>query len=150
MESVLRALAVYAFLLVTIRLSGKRTLSNSSPFELVLLLIISETTQEAMVGGDHSVTNAFLLITTLIGTTIALSLVKQRWPVVERLVDGQPLMLVDRGRVLTDRMSKVRVDEGDLLEAARQIHGLKRMDEIEYAVLERSGEISIIPRAQAR
>lgn len=145
MDSVIRGLVVYVFLLVVFRLAGKRTLSQATPFDLVLLLIISETTQQAMVDGDHSMTNAFLLIVTLVGTSILLSLVKQRSPAIDRLLEGQPLVLVDRGRLLTDRMAKVRVDENELLEAARQLHGLERIDQIHFAVLERSGEISIIP-----
>ena len=77
MESVFRGLIVYFFLLIMFRISGKQTLSQTTSFDLVLLLIISETTQQAMVNSDHSVTNGFLLIITLVGTTIVLSALKQ-------------------------------------------------------------------------
>ncbi|MFX4689755.1 hypothetical protein ABTB16_20325, partial [Acinetobacter baumannii] len=70
MDSVLRALVVYAFLLIVFRIAGKRTLAQATNFELVLLLIISETVQEALVDQDHSVTNAFLLVVTLVGTSL--------------------------------------------------------------------------------
>jgi uncharacterized membrane protein YcaP (DUF421 family) len=148
MESVIRGVAVYIFLLVIFRFAGKRTLSQTTTFDLVLLLIISETTQQAMVDGDHSVTNGFLLIITLVGMTILLSVLKERFPKLDLLLEGAPLVLVDKGRVLKERLEKSRVDEVEILTAARQTQGLKRMDQIEYAILERNGDISIIAREQ--
>ena len=90
MESVLRGLIVYLFLLVVFRISGKRTLSQTTTFDLVLLLIISETTQQAMVDSDHSITNGFLLIATLVGTSILLGVLKQKFPKLDLLLEGQP------------------------------------------------------------
>jgi uncharacterized membrane protein YcaP (DUF421 family) len=146
MESVIRGLIVYFFLLVVFRISGKQTLSQATSFDLVLLLIISETTQQAMVDNDHSVTNAFLLIVTLVGTTILLAWLKQFFPRLELLLDGQPVVIVDKGEPLKRVMNKSRIDEEDILSAARKLHGLERMDQIKYAILERDGGISIIPR----
>ncbi|HZW10509.1 MAG TPA: YetF domain-containing protein [Phycisphaerales bacterium] len=151
MESVVRALVVYSFLLLLFRIAGKRTLSENTNFDLVLLLIISETTQQAMVDSDHSVSNGFLLITTLVGTSIGLSLLKQRIPVLEKWLDGTALVIVENGRMHKDRMDKVRVDEADVLESARKFQGLERLEQIKYAIVERNGEITIVPaeRAQA-
>jgi uncharacterized membrane protein YcaP (DUF421 family) len=146
MESIIRGLIIYFFLLLIFRISGKRTLSQATSFDLVLLLIISEVTQEAMVDSDHSVTNSMLLIMTLVGTAVVLSWLKQRYPSVERILDGEALLIVDNGRQLTDRMNKERVDEKDILEAARALHGLEKMNQIKYAILERNGEISIVPK----
>jgi uncharacterized membrane protein YcaP (DUF421 family) len=148
MDSILRGLTVYAFLLIIFRVAGKRTLSQTTTFDLVLLLIISETTQQAMVDNDHSVTNSFLLITTLVGTTIFLSVLKQRFPKLDLWLEGAPLILVDRGKLLKDRMDKCRVDENEILTAARATQGLVRMDQVEYAILERNGDISIIPKGE--
>ena len=145
MESVIRGLLVYFFLLLIFRISGKRTLAENTNFDLVLLLIISETTQQAMVDNDHSVTNGFLLIVTLIGASVGLSLLKLRLPGLEKWLDGSPLVLMQDGKVLKDRMNKVRVDEADILEAARSLHGLERLDQIKYAIIERSGAITIVP-----
>ena len=75
-----------------------------------------------------------------------MSLLKQRYKWVDRLLDDIPLLIVDDGKPLKDRMDKARVDEEDVLDAAREIHGLERMDQIRHAILERDGEISIIPR----
>ena len=146
MESVFRGLVVYVFLLIVFRISGRRTLSEATNFDLVLLLIISETTQEAMVDNDHSITNSFLLIITLVGTSILLSLVKERFPRMEAWLDGTPLVIVQDGKCLQDRMNKMRIDEEDILSAARSSHGLERLDQVKYAVVERGGAISIVPR----
>ena len=146
MDAVLSAFSVYVFLLVVFRIGGKRTLGQTTTFDFVLLLIIAETTQQALLGDDFSVTNAFLLITTLLGLDIALSLLKRKWPKLDRLLEGVPMVVVEHGKPLWDRMRKARVDESDVLTAARELQGLKRMDDIEYAVLERSGGISIVPK----
>jgi uncharacterized membrane protein YcaP (DUF421 family) len=144
MDSVLRVVAMYLFLLLVFRLSGKRTLGESTTFDLLLLLVISETTQQAMVSDDHSLTHAFLLIITFLTMNVGMSLLKQRSRTVEKLLEDVPLIIVENGKPLKDRMDRVRVDETDILEAARESNGVARMDQIKYAVLERSGKISIV------
>jgi uncharacterized membrane protein YcaP (DUF421 family) len=146
MESILRAAVVYLFLLVLFRLSGKRTLAEVTTFDFVLLLIISEATQQALVGNDNSMTNAFLLVTTLVVLNVLFSEIKQRLKSAERVLDGLPLLIVEHGKPLHDRMQKERVDVDDVLDAAREIHGLEKLEQIKYAVLERNGKISIIPQ----
>ena len=147
MDSILRALAVYTFLLVLFRVAGKRSLTDMTTFDFILLLIISEAIQQALLNDDNSMTNAFIVVTTLVGLNIALSLVKQRSQTLDKLLEGTPVVLVEHGRLLKERMDRVRVDEEDVMHAARQQQGLERLDQIKYAVLERSGGISIIPAA---
>lgn len=146
MDSVLRAAAIYVFLLLVFRLSGKRSLAQITTFDFVLLLVIGEATQQALLGDDFSLTNAAVVILTLLGLDIALSLLQQRSPLMEKWLDDIPLVLVDDGTPLKDRMDKARVDESDILAAARELQGLERMDQVKYAVLERSGGISIVPK----
>jgi uncharacterized membrane protein YcaP (DUF421 family) len=146
MDSVLRAVAIYLSLLVIFRISGKRSLAQITTFDFILLLIISEATQQAMLGNDYSMTNAFVVILSLVGLDIGFSLLKGRLPTLERLLDDLPLVIVEDGRPLRERMDKARVDDSDVLTAARQLQGLERMEQIKYAVLERSGGISIIPK----
>jgi uncharacterized membrane protein YcaP (DUF421 family) len=148
MDSILRGVAVYIFLLFIFRIAGKRTLSQTTTFDLVLLLIISETTQQAMVDDDHSITNGMLLIMTLVGMTILLSVLKEKFPKLDLALEGAPLILVDQGKLLRDRMVKCRVDESEILTAARMTQGLVAMDQIQYAILERNGDISIIPKGE--
>lgn len=145
MDAVLRGLSVYVVLLIIFRLSGQRSLGDVTTFDFVLLLIIAETTQQALLGDDFSVTNSFLLITTLVMIDIGLSFLKRYSPRVDRWLEGSPLVIVENGRPLKERMCKSRVGEDDVMTAARQSHGLERMNQIKYAVLERNGAISIIP-----
>jgi uncharacterized membrane protein YcaP (DUF421 family) len=150
MDTVLRGLSVYVFLLIIFRISGKRSLGQVTSFDFVLLLIIAETTQQALLGDDYSVTNAFLLIGTLVGVDIGLSLLKQRSAKLDRLLEGTPLVIVEDGKPLKDRMDKARVDEEDVLHAGRELQGLERMEQIKYAVLERNGDITVVPKQEYR
>lgn len=146
MDIIIRAAAIYVFLLVVFRISGKRTLSEVTTFDLVLILVIAEATQQGLLGQDYSVTRAFLTILTLVGVDIALSVLKRRSPALDRIMEGRPLVIVEDGKPLQERMRKERVDDEDVLHAARELQGLERMEQIKYAVLERSGGISIVPK----
>src|SRR6185436_294251 len=141
MDAVIRAFAVYMFLLIVFRIAGKRTLAQTSSFELVLLLIISETVQQAMVDDDHSITNGFLLSLTLVSLSIALSWLKQHFPKVDRWLEEEPLIILENGKPHKERLDKARVNEAEILAAARRLQGLTRLDEIKYAILESNGEI---------
>ena len=145
MESVLRAAALYAFLLVLFRITGRRALSEITTFDFVLLLVIGEATQQALLGDDFSVINAFVVIATLVLIDILLSLFKERLPQVGRFLDGLPLIVVEYGKPLPERLRKARITEEDILEAARQSQGLERLEQIRFAVLEKNGQISVIP-----
>jgi uncharacterized membrane protein YcaP (DUF421 family) len=148
MATILRGLTIYFILLILFRIAGKRSLAEATTFDFVLLLIISEAIQQAMLGNDFSMTNAFLLVITLITVDIVISLLKQRLPWLEKIIDSTPLIIVENGKMIQERCQKARMDEGDILSKARELHGLERMDQIKYAVLERSGGITIIPREQ--
>jgi uncharacterized membrane protein YcaP (DUF421 family) len=148
METVLRGLAIYMFLLVVFRLSGKRSLAEITPFDFVLLLIIAETTQQGLLGQDYSITGALLLIVTLISAETGLTLLKQRSRRLDRWIEGEPVVLVENGRLRQEVLHAERVDEDDVMEAARRWRGLERLDQIKLAVLERDGNITIVPREQ--
>ncbi len=145
MNPVLRGVIVYLFLLILFRITGKRSLSEATTFDFILLLIIGEATQQALLGEDYSITNAFIVICTIVAVDLLLSFVKTKIKILDEVIEGAPLVIVDQGKPLTQRMKKTRVDEEDILEAARSIHGLERMDQVKYAVLELDGSISIIP-----
>lgn len=147
MESVIRGVVIYLFLWLIFRISGKRTLAETSPFELVLLLIISEVTNQAMVDSDHSVTNAILLIMTLTGMSILLSVVKHYWPAANRILEGMPLPLIKDGKVLQENLDKSRVDMDEILAAARMTQGVDRMEDIAHATVENDGKISVVPKS---
>lgn len=146
MASIFRGAAVYLMLLLIFRIAGKRTLSDVTTFDFVLILIISEVVQQGMIGRDNSLTNAFLLVFTLVGLNILISVLKQRWPRLEALLEGRPVIIFDRGKPLREMLDRERVGEEDILHAARAAHGLAQLSEIETAVLEPSGGISVIPK----
>lgn len=148
MDAVLRAGAIYLVLMLIFRITGKRSLAQITTFDFVLLLVIGEATQQALLGNDFSVTNAAIVIVTLLGLDLGLSLVQARFPGIGPWLDDVPLVLVEDGKVLKRRMDKSRIAESDILHAARTTQGLERMDQIKYAVLERTGEVSIIPKQQ--
>jgi uncharacterized membrane protein YcaP (DUF421 family) len=147
MDAVLRAAAIYVVLLLAFRIAGRRTLAEMTPFDLVLVFIIGEATQQALLGQDFSVTNAVLVIVTLLYLDIVMSLAKERSGTFEKLIDGVPTIIVADGRPLTERMRRARAD---VMEAARRLHGIERWGQIKYAVLEVSGGISVIPNDRAQ
>ncbi len=146
MDEVLRALVIYGFLMVVFRLSGKRSLAEMSPFDLVLILIFSEVLQSALLGRDESLTAAMVVILTLVVVDIVFSLLKQHSPRFDLLTEGVPIKIMEDGKLLRDRMQRSRIDEADILAAARQTQGIEELEQIKTAVLERSGTISIIPK----
>jgi uncharacterized membrane protein YcaP (DUF421 family) len=150
MESVIKAVVVYLVLLILFRLSGKRTLAEVTPFDLVLLLIISEAVQQALIDSDNSMTNGMLLVTTLVALDVVMSELKLRWRSVDRVLDSTPLLIVENGKPIAEHMRKERVDVGDVLDTARETHGIDSLEQIRYAVLERNGKISIIPTEAAK
>jgi len=110
----------------------------------VLLLVIGEATQQALLGEDFSVVNAVLVIVSLIAIDVSLSLLKRQ----SRMLDGEPIIIVEHGEVLRRRLYLARVEEADILEAARSSQGLERIDQIKFAILEKNGSISVIPKAE--
>jgi uncharacterized membrane protein YcaP (DUF421 family) len=150
MNPVLRIALVYLFLMLLFRLAGRRTMSDMSPFDFVLLLIISELVQQAVVADDPSLTNAVVLCSALVGLDIALSLLKRASPRVERLLDGRPVLLVRHGEPVEATLRAMRIDESDILAAARGRQGLERIEQIRLAVVETNGAISVVPEPEAR
>jgi uncharacterized membrane protein YcaP (DUF421 family) len=146
METVIRGLVVFLVLLVVFRIAGKRTLHETTTFDFVLLLIIAETVQQALIDNDSSFINALILICTLVGVNVLLSVAKQRSRKLEQILEGASVVLLEGGKLHSDRLDKERVDESEIATAARQHHGLERLDEVKYAVLEKDGSISIVPR----
>jgi uncharacterized membrane protein YcaP (DUF421 family) len=146
MNSVLRAALVYVFVLLMFRISGKRTLSQITTFDFVLLLIISEATQQALLGDDFSIINALVVIATLIVLDLSLSKIEIAWPAFSRALGSLPVVIVEDGKLLEARAKREGVTLAEILEAGREKHGLERLEQIKYAILERHGGISVVPR----
>ncbi|HUP90168.1 MAG TPA: YetF domain-containing protein [Longimicrobiales bacterium] len=148
MDTILRGLFVYFFLLVIFRVSGRRSLAQISTFDFILVLIISEAVQQAIIDDDNSITNAILLVVTLVGMDIVLGELQEKFPRIGRYISGSPVIVVRQGELLWERLIKERVDEADILAAARAQEGVSRMEEIDFAVIEQNGGISIMKKKQ--
>lgn len=145
MDNVLRAVGMYILLMIVLKIAGRRTLLEMTSFDFILLLIISEATQQALLGNDFSFTGAAITIITLIAMDILFGKIKEWFPKVELFIDGSPIILVEHGRPLSKRMRKAGITLDDVLSSARITQGLERMEQIKFAILEKNGKIAIIP-----
>jgi uncharacterized membrane protein YcaP (DUF421 family) len=146
MNAVLRPLLIYLLLLLVFRLTGKRSIGEITTFDFILLLVVSEAVSSALLADDHSITAALIAVVTLVGIDILLSLAKQKWQWLDRALEDVPVVLYRDGKLQQERLDQERISIDDILESARRYHGIDRMDQIQMAVLERRGVISIIPR----
>jgi len=144
-EFVLRAILVYGFLLVILRLSGKRQVAQLTPFDLVLLLILSNAVQNSMNAGDNTVTGGFILAGSLVALNAIVGRLAFRNRTVQNLVEGKPLVLVHDGKVYPAVLAGEEVSHHDLMAALRAV-GLTRLDEVHLAIMETNGHISVIPK----
>lgn len=145
MDAVLRALAIYLVLLLLFRLTGKRALSQVTTFDFVVLLIVGEATQQALLGEDFSITHAALVIATLLLLDRGSDYLSWRFRWFKRVTESVPAVLVENGRPLTAVLARMHMTEDDVMTAGREAHGLERMDQIKWAVLESSGNVSVVP-----
>lgn len=142
---IMRSAVIYIFIFIILRLGGKRTVGEMTTFDLVLLLIISEATQQALLDDDRSITGGMLAITTLVFIDIIVSLLTNKYTGLDNLLNGVPLIIVKDGKPLMERIKKSRLQIEDILEASRKFQGIESLAQIRYAVLEKDGTISIIP-----
>ncbi len=145
MDSVLRAGGIYLVLLLIFKFAGRRSLAELTLFDLVLLLIISEATQQALLGDDFSLTNAASVIITLVAIDVVLARIKWRWPKFDLWMEGSPTIVVEHGVALEGRLRAMHMRVDDILEAAREKQGLEHLGQIKFAIVEKNGKISIIP-----
>ena len=144
-EFIVRGVAVYLFLLVFLRLTGKRQTGQYAPFDLILLLILSNAVQNSMNAGDNSLVGGLISAATLIGCHTALSYLTYHFPRLARLVDGQPQVLVQQGQVNADLMRQELLSTDDL-DAALRASGCLHLHEVERATIETNGQITVVLR----
>ncbi len=147
-EFVLRGVVVYVFLLVFLRLTGKRQTGQYAPFDLVLLLILSNAVQNSMNAGDNSLVGGLVSAATLMGCHVALAQLTFRYAWMERLIDGSPQVLVQQGQVNADLMRKELLSTYDL-EAALRASGCLHLHEVERATIETNGQITVVLRRRS-
>jgi uncharacterized membrane protein YcaP (DUF421 family) len=144
-EFALRALLVYGFLLITLRLTGKRQVGQLAPFDLVLLLVLSNAVQNSMNAGDNTVGAGFILVITLLLLNGFVGWLTFRSKSAELFVEGKPLILVHDGVVDQKAMCQERITRHELLAAIRQA-GATEVEAVRYAILETNGRINVIPK----
>ena len=144
MQLILRAAAAYWILLFAVRLIGRRTASQMAPFDLVVLFLFAGVTITAVLDDDHSMAGAISVLCTIGLSHILASWLKMHSDWFGRIVDGTPLVLLEKGKWHVNTMKRMRIQDDDIMSMARD-QGLMSLDEIDYDILERNGEISIIP-----
>jgi uncharacterized membrane protein YcaP (DUF421 family) len=147
METVLKALALYLVLLLLFRIvAGRRTLGEMTVFDLLILLIVGDITQEFLVGDDASITGVVLVVGTFLLGDVGLSFLKQRSPRIADWLDGVPTVLCRNGSLDAEAMAKARLQEEDIMAAAREFGGIARLEDVGLATLEVNGKISVVPK----
>lgn len=144
MSAVVRAIFGYCFLVFIVRTAGRRPGKQITPFEFLLVFFMGGVTLTSMVADEQSLTNALCQITTVALMHFSIAWLRQRSTWFGRLTDGTPLVLLEKGQWHAYTMKRMRIQDDDVMAMARD-QGLERLDQIQYAILERNGEISIIP-----
>jgi uncharacterized membrane protein YcaP (DUF421 family) len=144
-EFIVRGLVTYVFLLVILRLTGKRQVGQLAPFDLVLLLMLSNTLQNAMTGGDNSVTGGMLSAATLIAANGLVGRLTHKSKTMERLIEGRPSILIHNGHLFEDVLQRQRLTHHEL-NAALRAGGCACIEEVHYAILENTGQITVHPK----
>ena len=143
-----RAAIIYIFLLILLRLTGKRQVGQLAPFDLVMLLVISNTVQNAMNAGDNSVSAGLILATVVVSINYVVAFATYRSKRLEALIEGEPLVLIHDGRVNERALRRQRLTRHELMAALREA-GCAAIDEVQAAILENNGRISVVPKARA-
>lgn len=139
----LSSLSVYFFIIVAIRLFGKKDISQLSLSDLVFILLISNSVQNAMVGQDSTLAGGLVAASALFVANYIVKLIIYRFPKIERLIEGEPLLLIYKGKINKKNLAKAKITIEELTEAIRE-HGVASLKEVELAVFEMDGNISVI------
>jgi uncharacterized membrane protein YcaP (DUF421 family) len=146
MDIVLRAVVAYVFILFLMRVVGRRELSSMEPSDVILLVVIGDLVQNGVTQTDYSVTGVVLAAGT-IGTLATLTAwVTFRWSRIRNVVEGEPVILVEDGKLIERNMKHERMTADEVMEQARLQQGVESLDDIRWAVLETSGSISIVKK----
>jgi uncharacterized membrane protein YcaP (DUF421 family) len=146
-EFVLRGIIIYVFLIVLLRLTGKRQVGQLAPFDLVLLLVLSNAVQNAMNGGDNSVIGGMISAVTLVGLNWIVGLLTYRSKKLEALVEGRPEVLIHNGKLFEQALKRAKLTQHEVMCALREA-GCATIEEVQAALLENDGSISVVPKSK--
>jgi uncharacterized membrane protein YcaP (DUF421 family) len=145
MDLVLRAAFAFLLIFLVTRIIGRRELGTLEPFDVILLVVVGDLVQQGVTQSDQSVTGLTIVLGTLSFMIVLLSYVSFRFPRLRPLLEGEPVVLVEDGRVIERNLRRERLSRNDLVEALR-MQQVATLDEVRWAVLETSGTISVIPK----
>lgn len=148
-ELVVRALATYVFMIVLLRLTGKRQVGQLAPFDLVLLLVLSNAVQNSINGGDNSLVGGFISALALVAANYTLSYLTYRSKRMAGLIEGRPQVLIHNGHLYQDVMRKEKLTQHEL-DAALRAAGVACIEHVHFAILENNGQISVRAQANAQ
>lgn len=144
-ELIFRGLLVYVFLILLLRATGKRQIGQMSPFDLVLLMVLSNAVQNSMNGGDNSVTSGLILAVTLVIANWSVGKLTTSSRLMERFIEGDPVLLLHDGKLLAQKLQEAGITRQELMSAIHKA-GYADQGEIRAAILENDGTISVIPK----
>jgi uncharacterized membrane protein YcaP (DUF421 family) len=147
-EFIVRGTAVYCALLLMVRLSGKRTVGQFTPFDLLVVMLLSEAVSDSLSGGDNSLIGGLLIAATLVALNMALAYATTHNRKIADLIDGTAVLLGRDGRIFTDVMNRSRVAAADMEQALREANC--PLEKMQYAFLESDGSISILKKEESK
>lgn len=148
-QIIISTVAVYLFIIIAIRLFGKKELSQLSVVDLVFILLISNSVQNAMVGSNSTLAGGLIAAGALFVVNYLFKLILYRFPKVNRIVEGETLMLIYKGKLIHKNIEKAKLSIDEIMEAIRE-HGVSRISEVDLAVLEVDGNISVLSNEFSR
>jgi uncharacterized membrane protein YcaP (DUF421 family) len=143
MDLVLRAVVIFAFIFLLTRIIGKRELGSLQPFDLILLIVLGDALQQGLTQDDYSLTGAILVVGTIAVLQVFVSWLSYRFPRSRPILEGEPVIIVQDGKVIERNLKRERITVEEITEAARQ-QQIAHVGDIRFAVLETSGQISFI------
>lgn len=144
-ELIVRSVIIYAFLIVLLRITGKRQVGQLAPFDLVLLLVLSNSVQNSINAGDNSLVGGLISASTLVGLNFLVGVATYRSKKIEAVIEGHPLVLIHNGKLIEEVMARAQLTHQELHAALRQA-GCASVEEVHSAILENNGTISVVPR----
>ena len=145
---VLRSAAIYLVLLVGLRVFGKREVGQFTLFDLVFVLLVANAVQPAMTGRDTTLGGGFVIIATLLTLNYAISRLRVRFPIIERVLESKSVVVAREGRWLPDKLKREGITGDETLAALRE-HGIGSIEETKLVVLEADGSLSVVPKDPA-
>lgn len=147
MDIAIRAVVLFGFVFFVTRIVGRRELSSLEPFDLILLIVISDAIQQGLTQSDYSVTGALIAVSTIALLQVGVSYSRFKFPRLRPLLEGEPLILVQDGRPVDRNLRRERLTVDEVMEEAREQAQIASLTDIQWAVLETSGQISFIPKS---